>query len=286
MQPSRPVHRSNQRSHYGADPRHAGPRGQNVYSGYPSLSSGGHDDLIDNLGSRNQYVSYAGNPSQALPEPAQYAHAQYNSMRDFYGASMPSPIPAPTTYQTRPAYAASSTYADNRFSMPAGLAIPDSPTSAMDIPSFDANPYAPASPEEFLPSYMSPASPTTGGYYTDSSSYAYPSPSHLESSHQPYGMPSAPLYYDSGSPSAFSSGSSSMAPSPEQRSSEARHPCPHCSRTFTRQHDRRRHIDSVHENHTVECSVCHRTFTRLDSCQRHTDSGNCTPAPRSVRKRT
>ncbi|KAL1695033.1 hypothetical protein GGG16DRAFT_45895 [Schizophyllum commune] len=276
MHPSRPTYYSTQRQH-GAGSRHASSRGPHAYGTYTALSPGAHDGLIDNSG---QGKLYGNHPSQASSSPSQYPQPPYGGMQGLYDVD-PRPMAASASYPSATSYTAPDHYIGGS-SLPAGLAIPDPSTSTMGAVSpgsYNVNPYAPATHGDFLPSPISPFMPPTSStpydYYTSSSPHQYSPPSSYESAHQahfPYGMPATTSYYDPGSPSALSSdGSSAVHSSPEQRSSE---------------HDRRRHIESVHKNHTVQCDKCLRTFTRLDSCQRHTDSGNCTPAPRRVRKRT
>ncbi|KAL1743392.1 hypothetical protein HDZ31DRAFT_41018 [Schizophyllum fasciatum] len=278
MHPSHPTYFASQHQQ-APGPRNPPSRGQRAYSGYTALSPD-RDDLIDNSA---QGESYNHHSPQTPPSSSQFPHHPYGSMRGLYDVDTRPIAAAP--YTTSGAYISEP-------SVPAGIAVPEALNMALGH--YSINPYAPVTPGDFLPSPISPFMPSSPStpydLYASCSTHPFPSPSTYDPPRQAqylHGMPATPPYHDPGSPSALSSDSSSAVhSSPEQRHTEARHACEHCSRTFTRQHDRRRHVESVHKNHTVECEKCHRTFTRLDSCQRHTDSGNCTPVPRRVRKRT
>ena len=48
------------------------------------------------------------------------------------------------------------------------------------------------------------------------------------------------------------------------------YPCEKCEKTFGRRHDRKRHMDEVHEKlKSFDCCLCQKTFSRLSNIYRH-----------------
>lgn len=66
-----------------------------------------------------------------------------------------------------------------------------------------------------------------------------------------------------------------------QIASPERFPCPHCTKTFTRNFDRKRHME-IHipgAGGINRCQFCHKDYSRSDSLKRHLDNG-CEKKPR------
>ncbi|EJD52577.1 hypothetical protein AURDEDRAFT_55751 [Auricularia subglabra TFB-10046 SS5] len=53
-------------------------------------------------------------------------------------------------------------------------------------------------------------------------------------------------------------------------------PCEYCSRTFARQHDLRRHVETHSGDKPYACAYpgCQHTYTRKDALKRHQDASN------------
>lgn len=91
--------------------------------------------------------------------------------------------------------------------------------------------------------------------------------------------PAAPGQFPNPNPSPFTTAPRTASTSPPQ---PVRFPCSHCSATFTRQHDRKRHHETLHLEHppVYRCQYCGKEFARGDSLKRHVDGG-CDKMPAS-----
>ena len=93
---------------------------------------------------------------------------------------------------------------------------------------------------------------------------------------QPHPQPHAtvPPNYRPGPPPRSSAGTQQYASSSLPSSTE-RFPCPHCEKTFSRNFDRKRHME-IHvpgSSGNNRCQYCHKDYSRADSLKRHLDNG-------------
>lgn len=127
---------------------------------------------------------------------------------------------------------------------------------------------APSVGHQPYPAYSTPRhSPTSPN------TFAAPAHSHASSSAVPYIVPSqshpqSPMYAQGGS--------SSPPGGPQER-----YPCPHCEKTFSRNHDRKRHMEThvPGSSGNNRCRYCGKDYSRADSLKRHVDNG-CDQKPR------
>ncbi|KAH8118920.1 hypothetical protein DFH11DRAFT_407800 [Phellopilus nigrolimitatus] len=109
---------------------------------------------------------------------------------------------------------------------------------------------------------------------------AYPPPPSHSHAHLPLQGHSLPSEYQRHSSS--STIPSSPTPSSQSSSSTDRFPCPHCDKSFTRNFDRKRHME-IHvpgSSGSNRCRYCVKDYSRPDSLKRHLDNG-CEKKPRS-----
>ncbi|EJD02654.1 uncharacterized protein FOMMEDRAFT_167845 [Fomitiporia mediterranea MF3/22] len=118
--------------------------------------------------------------------------------------------------------------------------------------------------------------PAYSGY--SSTSYAQASPQ-LYSQYPEHGQNVAAAYAHQ---RRSSSSTGCSTPSPQPSSSSDRFPCPNCDKSFTRNFDRKRHME-IHlpgSSGSNRCRYCQKDYSRPDSLKRHLDNG-CEKKPRS-----
>lgn len=124
-----------------------------------------------------------------------------------------------------------------------------------------------------------------GGQANASNAYPYPAQQPGYQMQTPFTVPSnAPASSHSHSYPAATPQPSSMhyrhdsnppsSPSPSSANVE-RFPCPYCSKSFTRNFDRKRHME-IHtpgSSGNNRCLYCRKEYSRADSLKRHIDNG-------------
>lgn len=141
-------------------------------------------------------------------------------------------------------------------------------------------PQASATAHHSHPAYArTPAQPAYAGY--EGASYPQASPQqYTQYSERGQGPPPS-AYAHQRHDSSTIAPSSSLSQSP-QSSSPDRYPCPHCEKSFTRNFDRKRHME-IHlpgSSGSNRCRYCYKDYSRPDSLKRHLDNG-CEKKPSS-----
>ena len=133
-------------------------------------------------------------------------------------------------------------------------------------------------PSLYTPQSASP--PPHGSTPSNGHLSAYGAPSSPSHSVPPAPRTASPPYNPSLQPLASSPAypSASHASPPSSPSQSRQYTCPEvdCTASFSRPHDFRRHLNSVHirdESTAPRCAKCNRVFSRADALKRHEDRG-------------
>ncbi|KAL5528701.1 hypothetical protein ACEPAF_7838 [Sanghuangporus sanghuang] len=233
----------------------------------------------------NNYSAYINNDQNVQYHPSCRPPSQSQSLTQ-YSSTPPLPV-----YQAPQNTMSQSAYAYYQQQQGYAHAAPAQPNTAAQMPSsyayqgFAAHPGHPSLPPTSTTAHHQqqgfPAAQQQiySGYNTNAT-YAQPSPQlypqYLE---QGQGVPATYDYQRRGSSSTVSS---SPSQSSQSSSSSDRFPCPNCDKSFTRNFDRKRHME-IHMPGSAgnnRCRYCHKDYSRPDSLKRHLDNG-CEKKPHS-----
>lgn len=115
-----------------------------------------------------------------------------------------------------------------------------------------------------------------GAHHASTSSYAaqHPPSSQYASRYFPTPAQSVGQLHAAGT-GLVGGGHYAAAGAPPASPENERFACDKCDKTFSRQHDRKRHYESQHSTHPYlhRCRYCNKEFSRADSLKRHIDNG-------------
>ncbi|THH06552.1 hypothetical protein EW145_g4004 [Phellinidium pouzarii] len=218
-------------------------------------------------------------------------HPPYINNTQQYSASHPhtsySPSPTPQGYQTPQAdmsqqayaYYQQQNYAQNTQLQP-NPSLPASTLHPLPFQGYSAHPSQADVTHARVPAHLPSTNypPVQQQTYTGFSPSAYPSPSPSSYSQHPqqgYSAPSAYAHQRDSSSSTMPSSPSQSSQSSQSPAVTDRFPCPHCDKSFTRNFDRKRHME-IHipgSSGSNRCRYCHKDYSRPDSLKRHLDNG-------------
>ncbi|KAH9929560.1 uncharacterized protein BXZ73DRAFT_102089 [Epithele typhae] len=186
-----------------------------------------------------------GSPSSSSSSP----HSTYSSRPDSWHASSRSPTGHHTAHERAPTYPPPARGAGAHPSLSQSTSGSHLiPTPAQVSQSFH---------HQHHPHHPHPHPSAHGGYLPHSHSLPHASAAALAAPSPQRGGPIV---------AAIPAASAAAAP-------VERFYCDRCDKSFGRAHDKKRHYESTHMQHSHTCRFCNKTFSRNDSLKRHQDNG-------------